>query len=104
MDAFHMDEKFLYRLLRIKCDRGTGDYVLQEMEEVLGECQPDAEQVRAYLQAPGKPTTLNIPQQIVAMDKLLECAEWVSPLHRPSLPRGPERDISPSSGGPGSGG
>lgn len=75
MEAFHMDEKFLYRLLRIKCDRETVDYVLQEMEEVLGECQPDAEQVRAYLQAPDEPTTLNIPQQIVAMDKLLECAE-----------------------------
>ena len=75
MEAFQMDGKFLHRLLEFKCERETMDYVLREMEEVLGEDQPDAEQVRAYLQAPGKPTALNPHQQMVAMDKLLECAE-----------------------------
>ena len=75
MEAFQMDSKFFSQLLRIKCERETMDYVLREMEEVLGEEQPDAEQVRAYLQSPDAPTTLSINQQIVAMDRLLECAE-----------------------------
>ena len=75
MEAFQMDSKFFYQLLRIKCERETMDYVLREMEEVLGEEQPDGEQVRAYLQSPDEPTTLSTDQQIVAMDKLLECAE-----------------------------
>lgn len=75
MEAFQMDSKFFYQLLRIKCERETMDYVLREMEEVLGEEQPDAEQVRAYLQSPDAPTTLSADQQIMAMDRLLECAE-----------------------------
>lgn len=75
MEAFRMDNNFFYQLLRIKCERETMDYVLRAMKKVLGEDLPDAEQVRAYLQAPDKPTTLSIYQQLVAMDKLLECAE-----------------------------
>lgn len=75
MEAFQMDSKFFYQLLRIKCERETMDYILREMEEVLGEEQLDAEQVRAYLQSPDAPTTLSADQQIVAMDRLLECAE-----------------------------
>ena len=51
------------------------DYVLQEMQAVLGEEMPEADAVRTYLQDPDKPTELSITQQIVAMDKLLECAE-----------------------------
>lgn len=31
--------------------------------------------VRAYLQDPDKPAALSVEQQILAMDKLLECAE-----------------------------
>ena len=70
-----MDSKFLYQLLGLKCEHETVGYVLREMETVLGEDQPDAEQVLAYLQAPDKPTSLSPHQQMVAMDKLLECAE-----------------------------
>ena len=36
---------------------------------------PEADEVRTYLQDPDKPTELSTAQQIVAMDKLLECAE-----------------------------
>ena len=36
---------------------------------------PEADAVRIYLQDPDKPTELSMAQQIVAMDKLLECAE-----------------------------
>lgn len=75
METFQMDSKFFYQLLKIKCERETMDFVLREMEKVLGEDQPDAEQVFAYLQAPDEPTTLSIHQQMVAMDKMLECAE-----------------------------
>lgn len=52
MEAFRMDNNFFYQLLRIKCERETMDYVLRAMKKVLGEDLPDAEQVRAYLQAP----------------------------------------------------
>ncbi|WP_195462830.1 hypothetical protein [Anaerotruncus colihominis] len=75
MEAFQMDSKFFYRFLKIKCERETMEYVLREMEEMLGEDQPDAEQVHAYLQAPDEPAALSLHQQMVAMDKLLECAE-----------------------------
>ncbi len=75
MELFRIDSNFFYRLLGIKCERETMEYVLREMEEVLGEDQPDAEQVRGYLQDPDKPTALTLPQQMAAMDKLLEYAE-----------------------------
>lgn len=75
MEEFKMDSKFLYRLLELKCKRETMDYVLREMEEVLGEDLPESEQVRAYLLEPDQPTALTTHQQMVAMDKLLECAE-----------------------------
>ena len=58
-----------------QCGEETMDYVLQEMQEVLGEEMPEADAVRTYLQDPDKPTQLSTAQQIVAMDKLLECAE-----------------------------
>ncbi len=51
------------------------DYVLREMQAVLGEEMPEADALRAYLQEPDKPISLSTEQQIVAMDKLLECAE-----------------------------
>ena len=75
MEVFQMDSNFFYRLLSIKCEREMMGSVLKAMQAVLGEEQPDAEQVRAYLRAPDEPTTLSTDQQIVAMDKLLECAE-----------------------------
>ena len=51
------------------------DYVLQEIQAVLGEEMPEADEVRTYLQDPDKPTELSTTQRIVAMDKLLEDAE-----------------------------
>ena len=75
MEAFQTDSGFLYRFVRAECEGKTMNYVLREMKEVLGEEQPDPEQVRAYLQAPDKPTTLSFYQRMVAIDKLLECVE-----------------------------
>ena len=45
------------------------------MLEVLGEEMPEEDAVRAYLQGPEEATTLSAEQQIVALDKLLECRE-----------------------------
>ena len=75
MDLFGARQKQLLHFLTADAERETLDYVLREMREVLGEAMPEEDAVRAYLQGPEKATTLSAEQQIVAMDKLLECAE-----------------------------
>ena len=75
MDLFGARQKQLLHFLTADAERETLDYVLREMREVLGEAMPEEDAVRAYLQGPEKATTLRAEQQIVAMDKLLECAE-----------------------------
>ena len=75
MDLFGARQKQLLHFLTADAERETLDYVLREMREVLGEAMPEEDAVRAYLQGPEKATTLSTEQQIVAMDKLLECAE-----------------------------
>ena len=75
MDLFGARQKQLLHFLTADAERETLDYVLQGMREVLGEEMPEEDAVRAYLYGPEKATTLSTEQQIVAMDKLLECAE-----------------------------
>ena len=75
MNLFGARQKQLLRFLTDDAERNTLDYVLQEMRKVLGVEMPEEDAVRAYLQGPEKATTLSAEQQIVAMDKLLECAE-----------------------------
>ena len=75
MDLFGARQKQLLHFLTADAERETLDYVLQGMREVLGEEMPEEDAVRAYLQGPEKATTLSAEQQIVAIDKLLECAE-----------------------------
>ena len=75
MNVFGNSSKQLMQALTANAENETMDYVLQEMQAVLGEEMPEADAVRTYLQDPDKPTELSITQQIVAMDKLLECAE-----------------------------
>ena len=75
MNVFGNSSKQLLQALTADAEIETMDYVLQEMQAVLGEEMPEADAVRTYLQDPDKPTELSITQQIVAMDKLLECAE-----------------------------
>ena len=43
MEEFKMDSKFLHRLLELKCERETVDYVLWAMGRVLGDDMPEAE-------------------------------------------------------------
>ena len=75
MNVFGNSSKQLLQALTANAERETMDYVLQEIQAVLGEEMPEADEVRTYLQDPDKPTELSTAQQIVAMDKLLECAE-----------------------------
>ena len=75
MNIFGSNSKQLLQALTANAEKETMDYVLQEMQAVLGEEMPEADEVRTYLQDPDKPTELSTAQQIVAMDKLLECAE-----------------------------
>ena len=75
MNVFGNSSKQLLQALTANAENETMDYVLQEMQAVLGEEMPEADAVRSYLQNQDKPTGLSTAQQIVAMDKLLECAE-----------------------------
>ena len=75
MNLFGTRQKQLLRFLTANAERETLDYVLQGMKEVLGDEMPEEDAVRAYLQGPEEATTLSAEQQIVALDKLLECAE-----------------------------
>ena len=75
MNVFGNNSKQLLQALTANAEKETVDYVLQEMQAVLGEEMPEADEVRTYLQDPDKPTELSTTQRIVAMDKLLECAE-----------------------------
>ena len=75
MNLFGARQKQLLSFLTANAERETLDYVLQGMREILGEDMPEEDAVRAYLHGPEKATTLSTEQQIVALDKLLECAE-----------------------------
>ena len=75
MNVFGNSSKQLLQALIANAEKETMDYVLQEIQAVLGEEMPEADEVRTYLQDPDKPTELSTTQRIVAMDKLLECAE-----------------------------
>ena len=75
MNVFGNSSKQLLQALTANAENETMDYVLREMQAVLGEEMPEEDALRTYLQNPDKPTELSTTQQIVAMDKLLECAE-----------------------------
>ena len=75
MNVLGNSSKQLLQALIANAETETMDYVLQEIQAVLGEEMPEADEVRTYLQDPDKPTELSTTQRIVAMDKLLECAE-----------------------------
>ena len=75
MNVFGNSSKQLLQALTANAENETMDYVLREMQAVLGEEMPEEDALRTYLQNPDKPTELSTTQQIVAMDKLLECTE-----------------------------
>lgn len=75
MTQFKIHNKLLLQLLAVTAERETMNYILQEMKRDLGDDMPADKMVRAFVQAPDKPTKLSVYQQLIAMDKLLECAE-----------------------------
>ena len=75
MNLLGRRQKQLLRFLTADAERETLDYILQGMREVLGDETSGEDAVRTYLKEPDKPTLLSTEQQLVAMDKLLECAE-----------------------------
>ena len=75
MNVFEETAKQLLQALTANAEKETMDYILQEMQAVLGEEMPEEDAMRTYLQDPDGSTALSTEQQLVAMDKLLECAE-----------------------------
>ena len=67
--------KIAAAFLTADAERETLEYLLQGMREVLGDETPEENVVRTYLQESDRPATLRMERQMVAMDKLLECAE-----------------------------
>ena len=65
MNVFGNSSKQLLQALTANAEKETMDYVLQEMQAVLGEEMPETDAVRTYLQDPDKPTELSTAQQIV---------------------------------------
>ena len=57
MNVFGNSSKQLMQALTANAENETMDYVLQEMQAVLGEEMPEADAVRTYLQDPDKPWT-----------------------------------------------
>lgn len=75
MTQFKIQNKLLLQLLNVTAERETMDYILQEMKRDLDDDMPAEELVRAFVKAPDKPTKLTTYHQMIAIDKLLECAE-----------------------------
>lgn len=75
MTQFKIHNQVLIQLLRITAERETMDYIIQEMKQDLDDDMPAEELVKAFAKAPDKPTKLTTYHQMIAMDKLLECAE-----------------------------
>ena len=59
MNIFGSNSKQLLQALTANAEKETMDYVLREMQAVLGEEMPEADAVRTYLQDPDKPTELS---------------------------------------------
>lgn len=65
----------LVRPFTQQAEQQTLDYVLEGMRESLGDKMPDAAAVEAYVHHPERKTTLTRYQELIAMNRLLECAE-----------------------------
>ena len=84
MNVFGNSSKQLLQALTADAEIETMDYVLQEMQAVLGEEMPEADAVRTYLQDPDKPTKLSTAQQIVAISNTVTVGSSVVLLRRKS--------------------
>ena len=56
-------------------DQNTLDYVLNELSEAYGDNAPDENAVKKFLLSPNADTQLSPREQVIVIDKVLECAE-----------------------------
>ena len=75
MDEFEESKQRLLDFLTASIEQETLDYVRWEMRQAAPESVPTVKELRAFFRSPDRPTELSVCQQILAMDKLLECAE-----------------------------
>lgn len=67
MNVFEETAKQLLQALTANAEKETMDYILQEMQAVLGEEMPEEDAMRTYLQDPDGSTALSTEQQLVAI-------------------------------------
>lgn len=65
----------LLGMLRCNAEKETLDYVINGMAEYFGDDLPDTRTVELFLHDPEKQTTLSKQEQLIAVYKLVECAE-----------------------------
>ena len=56
-------------------DQNTLNYVLSELTETYGDNAPDENAVKKFLLSPNADTQLSPREQVIVIDKVLECAE-----------------------------
>ena len=74
MKNFDMSTHMLVNLFG-NADQATLDYVLNELAEAYGDNAPDENAVKNFLLSPDADTLLSPQEQVVIIDKVLECAE-----------------------------
>ena len=65
----------LLGMLRCNAEKETLDYVMNGLVEYFGDDLPNVKTVKLFLNDPEKQTTLSKQEQLIAMYKLVECAE-----------------------------
>ena len=74
MNNFDVSTHMLVSLFG-NADQATLDYVLNELAEAYGDNAPDEDAVKNFLLSPDAGTLLSSQEQVVVIDKVLECAE-----------------------------
>ena len=74
MKSFDVSTHMLVSLFG-NADQATLDYVLNELAEAYGDNAPDENAVKYFLLSPDADTLLSSQEQVVVIDKVLECAE-----------------------------
>ena len=74
MKSFDVSTHMLMSLFG-NADQATLDYVLHELTEAYGDSAPDENAVKSFLLSPNADTLLSPQEQVVVIDKVLECAE-----------------------------
>ena len=74
MKNFDVSTQLLMSLFG-NADQNTLNYVLSELTETYGDNAPNENAVKNFLLSPDADTLLNSQEQVIIIDKVLECAE-----------------------------